>query len=158
MQKLPALNDDQQQIAARVQAVLTKKNPDGGYRYTKEECRAFIVATVLDLGLTLPKDLESVFLRFLTQIKVPADASDEVVVQSIRQYFVDHPLNPELVAEMKAMASGEKGRPKDAVDEAAVRERVGRARSVGKDGAVSAPRQADAQKTTPTVKPRTGLR
>ena len=153
-----ALSEDQRAVADRIQAVLVRKNDDGSYRYSKEECRAFIVAIVLDLGLELPKELEGVFLRFLAQIKVPADASDEAVVEAVRTYFLEHPLNPEMLAEMAEIARSTRLNVTDDRDDAAVAARVGRARSVGRDATVRAPAAAVGPPSPANVKVKKGLR
>jgi hypothetical protein len=155
---LAPLSEDQRAVADRIQGVLVRKNADGSYRYSKEECRAFIVAVVFDLGLEVPKELEGVFLRFLAQIKVPEDASDEAVVEAIRQHFLDHPLNPELLAEIAEIARSEHVSGKDGRDDAAVAARVGRARSVGRDGALRAPAAGPGGKSSAPVKVTKGLR
>jgi hypothetical protein len=155
---LAPLSDDQRAVADRIQAVLVRKNPDGSFRYSKEECRAFIVAMVLDLGLEMPQELEGVFLRFLAQIKVPHDASDQDVVEAVRQYFLQHPLHPELVNEMSEIAKSERFAAKDARDDGAVLARVGRARSMGKDTAVRAPAAKEDAAPQAAVKVKKGLR
>lgn len=98
------LTDEQQALSDRVQEIITSKHPDGSFKYTKEECRAFIVRCIIDLGLPFPRELEGVFERFLEQIGVQPSATEEDVVKAIGEHFAAHPLNPSLLAEMHALA------------------------------------------------------
>jgi hypothetical protein len=146
------LSPEQQRIADRVEAVLTAVRPDGEYRYSKEESRAFVVACVLDLGMSIPPELDGVFLRFLAQIEVPEDASDEVVVEAIRSHFQENPLHPDLVQEMQQLGRDEmlKNRDDFSGDEASA-ERVSRLRAGGTSPERRAPKAATKTPVAPKV-------
>lgn len=147
------LTDEQQHVADRVQAVITAQRPDGTFKYSKEECRAFIVACVFDLGLPLPKELEGVFVRFLDQIKVPQDSSDEDVVAAIKAYFTENPLNDEMLAEMQALGRDEALKARDDYDtDAAAREQVARLRGTGQAHEARAPAASVAKAAAPKLK------
>lgn len=143
------LTEEQQALAARVQEVITSKRPDGSFKYTKEECRAFIVRCIIDLGLPFPAELEGVFERFLEQIGVQPTASEEDVVKAIQDHFTTHPLNPELLAEMQTLARSQGIEVRDDFErDAAAREAVARVRGTGQVQATRAP-EVTAPKTAP---------
>lgn len=147
------LSEEQQVIADRVQAAITATHPDGSFKYTKEECRAFIVACVLDLGLPLPTELEGVFGRFLDQIGVSQTAPEDEVVEAIKTYFKGNPLHPGLLAEIEGLSRAESIASRDDYDkEAATREAVARLRGTGQQQATRAPEAAAQKKAPPKVK------
>lgn len=147
------LTDEQQALADRVQEVITSTHPDGSFKYTKEECRAFIVRCIIDLGLPFPKELEGVFERFLEQIGVQPTASEEDVVSAIREHFAAHPLNPELVAEMQSLARSHGIEVRDDFErDAATREAVARLRGTGQAHQTRAPEVTAPKAAPPKVK------
>lgn len=147
------LTDEQKAMAARVQEVITSTHPDGSFKYTKEECRAFIVRCILDLGLPFPKELEGVFERFLEQIGVQPTATEDDVVAAVREHFATHPLNPELLAEMQALAATHGVEVRDDFDrDAATREAVARLKGTGQVQATRAPEVTAPKAAPPRVK------
>lgn len=147
------LTDEQKAMAARVQEVITSTRPDGSFKYTKEECRAFIVRCILDLGLPFPKELEGVFERFLEQIGVAPTATEDDVVAAVREHFATHPLNPELVAEMQSLAASHGIEVRDDFDrDAATREAVARLKGTGQAHQSRAPEVTAPRAAPPKVK------
>jgi hypothetical protein len=151
------LRPEQQALAARVEAVLTQRGADGGFRYSKEECRSFVVACVLELDLPLEGELQGVFVRFLHQIGVPATATDDEVVAAVRRYFQEHPLAPALLGEMQAivLSQGLVVRDEFAIANAA-KAAVAKVAASGQLDALRAPSQSGAKSAAP--RPRRGLK
>ncbi len=147
------LNEEQRVIADRVQAAITAKHPDGSFKYTKEECRAFIVACIIELDLPVGTELEGVFGRFLDQIGVSQTAPEEEVAEGIKAYFAANPLNPGLLAEIQGMASAAGQSARDDYDKAAAtREAVARLRGTGQAQETRAPEVTSPKAAPPKVK------
>lgn len=151
------LRPDQQALAERVESVLTQRGPDGQYRYSKEECRSFVVACVLELDLPLEGELQGVFIRFLHQIGIQATATEEDVVSAVRGYFQERPLSPALLGEMQAIVLSQGLLVKDefAVSNA-TRAAVAKVAATGQLDALRAPPTASAKSSAP--RPRRGLK
>lgn len=147
------LTDEQQALAARVQEIITSTHPDGSFKYTKEECRAFIVRCIIDLGLPFPRELEGVFERFLEQIGVQPTATEADVVKAIQDHFAENPLNPQLVAEMQALARSHGIEVRDDFErDAAAREAVARVRGAGRAEQTRAPEVTAPKAAPPKLK------
>ena len=97
-------NDDP--VAAAITEILLSKTPDGDRKYGPEEVRDFAVSCVLELGLEITSELKPVMLEFCGQFELPADASGEVVNEAMRQYFVENPLNADMLKAIETLSRG----------------------------------------------------
>lgn len=146
------LTEEQQVIADRVQAAMTATHPDGSFKYTKEECRAFLIASMIELDLPMGTELEGVFGRFLDQIGVSQTAPEEEVAEGIKAYFADNPLHPGLLEEIQGIKELGLSSRDDYDKDAATREAVARLRGTGQQQESRAPQAAAEKKAPPKVK------
>ena len=96
--------ENDREIADRIQAVLTRRNEDGTYCYEKEDCRDFLGACVFGFGLDVDGDLAGPLLRFMSKISVDVDADVKATALAVEKYFESHPLHPDLLHELDALA------------------------------------------------------
>lgn len=126
-------------IVQAIQDIMVAKDADGEYLYTKDELRDFIVATSLDMGLDLPERLQTIVLNFLAKLQVPEDASDQVIADTIKAYFDQNPLNPDLLASFKKLSKSGVLTDESAFTRSAQNAKA--MQSVGADSTLTAPEE-----------------
>lgn len=130
--------------ALRAKEIVSKRDANGNRVYSKLEVRDFLVACCFELGWPITPEVQPLVLEVLSEVKVPVDATDEMIVAGIKGYFAAHPVNPRLVAEFgelgrKETLSGEKG----GVDRA---EQMKALRATGKAEKLAAPEDKKTKK------------
>ena len=147
------LSKEKQEQAARVQELIVQQDENGEYLYTDDEVRDFIVASIFGLNLPLDDTLERVLLKFCEQLEIPEETTEEEMVEYLRKYFEEHPLNPNLIKEFKELGRSELLRQKEGFktsDEEAVSKKA-----AGNTEGPTAPRAAPAKRKD--VKPKRGI-
>jgi len=134
--------------ALRAQEIVSRRDAKGNRIYSKLEVRDFLVACCFELGWPITPEVQPLVLEVLSEVKVPADASDEMIAAGIKGYFTAHPINPRLVAEFGEFGRSEalKG-TKGGVDRA---EQLKALRATGKAETLAAPE--DKKKKKPRLK------
>ncbi|MCP4499982.1 MAG: hypothetical protein GY822_08485 [Deltaproteobacteria bacterium] len=93
------LTAEQEAHSQRIEEILVQKDEDGEYVYTKNEVRDFIVASIFEMDLPMDERLEKVLLGFCEQFELPEDITDAQLIEVMKEYFVEYPLNPALLKE-----------------------------------------------------------
>ena len=105
---------DHDRIAARVDAILTRRAPDGGFFYSDLEVRDFTVVCIFELRIPVEGRVKDAYTDFVEDLEVPPDCeTEEDFMAAIRAYFAQNPLNPQILAEFSEFGRSEFFRAKE---------------------------------------------
>ncbi|MBN2360369.1 MAG: hypothetical protein JXR83_13025 [Deltaproteobacteria bacterium] len=93
--------------AQRAREIVSQRDANGNPLYSRREVRDFLVACCFELGWPITPEVQPLVLEVLSEIKVPVDASDEMIVAGVKSYFVANPVNQRLVMEFGEFGRGE---------------------------------------------------
>lgn len=91
------------QRAARLLAVIERRNDDGSPRYTDEEVLHFLPLVFLSVAPSpaararLPDAVVRLLVLFADKAGIPPEGTPEEVSRALERYYDAHPVNPELL-------------------------------------------------------------
>lgn len=146
------MTQDNDAVAERIKAILVAKDKNGEYVYSKQEVRDFIVAAIFEMRLPVTPELQGSVHSFFGDLGLTEEPTPEEMVEIVRGYFREHPLNPTLMAEFTSWGRSVLSSADGGYEETA--EKIAAIRTVGGDGKVHPP---VAEEKQPEVKLKRGL-
>ncbi|MFH1808680.1 MAG: hypothetical protein ABIJ09_08040 [Pseudomonadota bacterium] len=89
--------------STRLEDLLNQRETEDSYRYPRHVIRDFIAMCVFDLGLEVTPPLQQPMMDFFEELGLPPEASATEYDARIREYFAQHPVDPQLTQELGSL-------------------------------------------------------
>ena len=99
--------ENTERIATSVQAVLTRRTPEGEPAFSRREIRDFAVALMFQHDVEFPDGMKVLMVELFAEIGVDPEAPESDIAPLLGKYYKETPLNPELVEMLNKLGAGE---------------------------------------------------